>query len=117
VPVEGETRIVVLESGELQVKTKTKGWCFRPKAVLGFTTEKSALPGLGARLAFFGDGGLAALALWDREDPGILPDYVGGEVDWRLRWLGMRNMEVGIGAAYDLNDGGWSGSGNIGLFF
>jgi hypothetical protein len=95
VPVEGETRVVVLESREVEVRAKTRGCWFRPKAVLGSTTEKNVMPGLGARFAFFGDGGLAAVALWDGRDRGSLGGYVGAGVDWRLGGLAINNTAVG----------------------
>ncbi|KPJ51924.1 hypothetical protein AMJ39_09030 [candidate division TA06 bacterium DG_24] len=66
----------------------------------------------GALAAFFHDRGRAALTLSDPEDPEILPDFVGAEVDWRLWRLGMRNTAVGIGGAYRLDQGNalWRGA-------
>jgi|GEM_PF-5914342 len=72
---------------------------------------------VGAGQAFLRHGGLSGLALWNRDDPEILPDYVGAEIDWRLKRLGMRNTAVGLGTTYDLKERGWSAASSIGLFF
>jgi len=57
--------------------------------------SRTTSPDLDAQFGFLGHGKLSALTLWDREDPTILPNDVGGEVNYRLRRVGMRNTLMG----------------------
>jgi len=109
IPVEGSYSITIPDEGPPVVKVKNKGLCLKPKAVAILTAQNHRVKyGLGVRLAFVGDYGLAAVAT---------ASTCGMEVGWRLRSLGLRNTAVGVGASYHWRDSNWTPHVGVGLFF